>query len=453
VKGAWRLAARNLRRNRRRNVATGLAIAFGFAGLAVLAGYISRVDSFLRTTSVYLQHSGHVVVYHADGLDKAIAKPARYSLTPEEQAAIRKAAANDPRIDLVTGYLKGMGLVSNGCRSVPFIAIGMDPEAQRRILTTLAVSTFSGDFGKTVRGRHLYEYPGRDDAIGLAFGLATLLGKKRVHDDFPSPVPLVPLPDCSAGNAAASFAADANVQLAGVTVDGSITAIDAEVVNIFHTPTTEADDQVIHAKLPALQRLYDTDAVTCMAVFLKDDRDAKRVAADLRRKLSGAGVPVDIYDFTDERVNPYYAGSMDFLYSMAFFILLIVSTVVVLGVMNSTTLTVYERSREFGTLRAVGYTRSQVTGLVVRELALLAALGVAGGFAGAHAAAAAVRLAGVRISPPGVPGTMQVIVTPPTMLSIALAILLSLLSLAVGWVVARRRLSERTSDLLIAVSA
>lgn len=453
MRGGWRLAARNLGRNRRRNLATGLAVALGFAGLAVLGGYVTRVDAFLRTNAVYLQHGGHVVVYHADGLDRAVARPSRYTLTPSHQAAIRAAAAADPRIAFVAGYLKGMGLAGNGCRSIPFFALGVDPAAQRRILTDPQVTTFSADLARPVRGRQLFEYADVDDRVGLAAGLAALLGKTRVHDDFKGPAPLTRLPECSARDAAAAFASDASVQLAGMTFDGSITALDAEAVNIFHTPADETEDQVIQATLPTLQRLYDTDAVTYMAVFLHDWRNADSVANDLRATLRTAGVPVAVYQFSDERVNAYYAGSMAFIRSMAGFIVLIVAAVVVLGVMNSTTLTVYERSRELGTLRALGYTRSQVSGLVVREVALLAALGVVCGFGLAHTVAAAVSVAGVRINPPGVPGTMQVVLTPGAGVSLTLAALLVPLSLGVAWVVVRRRLRERTSDLLIAVNA
>jgi len=45
----WRLALRNLARNKRRNFATGMAIALGFAALLALGGYVNRVEKYLRT--------------------------------------------------------------------------------------------------------------------------------------------------------------------------------------------------------------------------------------------------------------------------------------------------------------------------------------------------------------------------------------------------------------------
>jgi putative ABC transport system permease protein len=55
-----------------------------------------------------------------------------------------------------------------------------------------------------------------------------------------------------------------------------------------------------------------------------------------------------------------------------------------IGVMNTTVMSVFERTREFGVLRAVGWTRARVLGLVMGEAVLIsltgAAVGVAMGF-------------------------------------------------------------------------
>lgn len=451
--GAWRIAARNLGRNRRRNLATLLAVALGFAGLALLGGYVTRVEAFLRTNAVYLQHGGHVAVYGRGGLDRAVARPSRHSLSAGDQAAIASAAAADARVAFVAPYLRGMGLAGNGCRSLPFSALGIDPSLEARVLAHPDVVRYSPDLARPLRGRHLFETESVGDRVGLAAGLAALLGKTRVLDDFAGDVPLVRMPVCEGPERAASLAADANLQLAGLTFDGSMAALDAEVVTLFHTPSTDTEDQALHVPLGTLRRLYDTDAATYVALFLHDWRDTPHVAADLRARLARAGVAAEVHEYSDDRVNPYYTGTMAFLGSMAGFIVLVVSAVVVLGVMNATTLTVYERSRELGTLRAVGFTRRQAAGLVVREVALVALVGIAAGFVLAHAVAAAVVQAGVRVSPPGVPGTLQVVVTPPATVALGLAATLVPLALVVAWAVARRRLAERTADLLIAVNA
>jgi hypothetical protein len=55
--------------------------------------------------------------------------------------------------------------------------------------------------------------------------------------------------------------------------------------------------------------------------------------------------------------------------------------------------------------------------------------------------------------PPGVPRAVRLIVTPTPPVSAAVIALLVGLAVAVTWIVARRRLRERTADLLTATSA
>lgn len=449
---AWRLAIRNLRRNRRRNLATGTAVALGYAGLVLFGSYISRIEAFIRTTTVYLQHSGHVCVYREGGLERSQARPARHSLDPAQQQAIADAALADTRVAFVGRYLKGMGLAGNGCRTVPFQATGVEPEAFARALAHPDVQRVSRDFARPLRGRPLPESSDVPGAVGLSSGLARLLGKPRVHDDVKG-VPITAVPACGSPEGAAQVAGDANIQLAGLTFDGSLSAIDAEIVNIFLTPTAETEDQTVLAGLDTLQRLYATEAVTYVGIFLHDAANAAAVAEDLRARLRDRQIPAEVYTFTDSRVNPFYVGSMAFLQSLLLFVGTLITVVVVLGILNSVVLTVYERTREIGTFRALGWRRSQVAGLFLREGIVLAVSGIATGALLATIVATVVNAANIRFSPPGIPGDVQLILWPgPAIYAAVALVLLPLLGL-VSWLVAQRRTRERTGDLLTATTA
>jgi putative ABC transport system permease protein len=232
-----------------------------------------------------------------------------------------------------------------------------------------------------------------------------------------------------------------------------LTAIDGEVVNLFHTPTAETEDQTLVTSLATLQRLYDTDAVTYVGVFLHDHRTAASVARDLQDRLRAGGVSADVYAFNDNRVNPYYVGSMAFLGSLLVFVGTLVTAVVVLGILNSVTLTVYERTREIGTLRALGWRRQQIAGLYLREGLILAGIGIGFGVLLALAIGSAVNAANIRFSPPGVPGQVQLILWPRLDVYATAALILVPLLATVTWIVARRRARERTADLLTATTA
>lgn len=448
----WRIALRNLRRNRRRNLATAAAIALGYAGMALFGGYIWRIELFLRTTTVYLQHGGHVVVYRRGGLEKSLARPSRHSLTLDDQRRVTEAAGADPRVAFSARYLRGMGLAGNGCRTVPFVATGVERDVLRRILTHPDVLHVSPDFARPLRGRPLTDYPDLDGAVGLSAGLARLLGKPRVHDAVRG-APIAPIADCTSPAAVGQIASDANVQLAGLSFDGSISAIDGEIVNTFHAPTAETEDQTVLTSIETLQHLYVTDAVTYVALFLHDADDAHTVASQLQAHLRSQGVPVDVFSYDDERVNPYYVGSMAFLKSLLVFVGALITAVVILGILNSATLTAYERTREIGTFRALGYRRRHVTALFLREGLLIAMAGIAAGLVVAVVVASTVNAANIRFTPPGIPGSVQLVLWPTPRVYLGVALTLLPLASIVNVLVARRRVAEPTADLLTATPA
>ncbi len=451
--GTWRVALRNLARTKRRNAATATAIACGTAGLILLLTYILRIDLFLRTNAIFLQHGGHVAIYERDGLERALARPDRHTLPAEAVALVRRLAAEDARVELAAEYLRGMGLAGNGCRSVPFLATGIDPEVDRFVLDHPAIRGASIQFARPLKGRPIGEATEVAGAVGLTEGLARLLGKPRVHDEFDGRGVVTLVPDCGTPAAAGQIASDANIQLAGLTFDGSLSAIDGEVVNLFTATTDELNNQGVVASLASLRSLYATDRATYVALYLHDEDDADAVADAFRTRLGEAGHAVAVYPFTDATINPYYVGSMSFLWSMVAFIVTLVAAVVGLGLMNAVTLTVFERSREIGTFRAVGYRRRQVVGLFLREMVVLAAAGVAGGIVLAYLAGLVARLLDLRVRPPGVPGEIQVVLIPTGVEIGLVAAAILPLAVVVTWMVARRRVAERTADLLTATTA
>jgi putative ABC transport system permease protein len=144
---------------------------------------------------------------------------------------------------------------------------------------------------------------------------------------------------------------------------------------------------------------------------------------------------------------------MAFLQSLLMFIGTLVTSVVVLGILNSVTLTVYERTREIGTFRALGWRKRQVAGLFLREGLLLAVVGLVAGGVLSVLVASAINAANIRFSPPGIPGEIQLILWPRPVVYATVGIMLLPLLGLVTWVVARRRTRERTVDLLTATAA
>lgn len=454
MRSSWKLALRNLGRNRRRSVATGVAIALGYAGLVLLGGFIQNVNNYLRTVAVYIQHSGHLSIYKKDGLELYRVRPTQYSLSADEQAAIAAVLAKDPDVELSARYLLGTGLASNGCKSVPFIARGLEAELERRIRTHAAVLATAPELSKPLRGVDLASHPELERPLALSSGLARLLGKTKVFDELSGTTPPAEqlVGNCQSPNAARLISADADVQLAGSTDAGVFSAVDGEMVGVISTGMTETEDSAVVTSLRALQSLYDTDRVTYFAVYLKDFSKITERAAKLEAELRAKGLDVSVYPFNSANMNPFYMGTVGFLTAMAGFIALVVFAVVALSILNSMTLSIIERTRELGTLRSLGFTRRQLLGLFVREGVVLTALSMVAGLVLAVVTAGLISLQDIRVKPPGVPGTMKLQMMPDLRLCVGFAVVLAILSLVATVVATRRRARENIVKLMTAVS-
>lgn len=73
------------------------------------------------------------------------------------------------------------------------------------------------------------------------------------------------------------------------------------------------------------------------------------------------------------------AGAIDMMLTLVYALLALAVLIALLGIANTLTLALHERTRELGLLRAVGQTRSQLRSMVRWESVLVAAFGTAGG--------------------------------------------------------------------------
>jgi putative ABC transport system permease protein len=223
------------------------------------------------------------------------------------------------------------------------------------------------------------------------------------------------------------------------------------VVSTFQTALVDTEYTALTTSLDTLQKLYETDAVTYMAVYLARYEDAHAVAALATERLAGTGIAVYTYDHPT--LGQYYVSTLRFIYSVIGFIGLIVVSVIAFAMFNATTLSVLERTREMGTLRALGYKRSHVRGLYAREAALLAVLACAGGLALSTAGSMLVNWMNVRFHPPGAAGALQLMFTPTPALCLVLAVIMVAASVLTALLAVRARLRESVVGLLTAARA
>ena len=107
------LAVRNLLRNRRRSVATLLALAIGSTAVLIFGGYSADIRNTLLTD--YVQSGGHIQIQHKDFYLFGNGNPTSYGIADYDRLidAIEKDPEIKDEIRVVSPTLEFGGLAGN----------------------------------------------------------------------------------------------------------------------------------------------------------------------------------------------------------------------------------------------------------------------------------------------------------------------------------------------------
>lgn len=448
---SWMFALKNLGRNKKRNFATASAIVLGFAGLLLLCGFVIRIEKFFRAATIYMNHTGSVVVYKPEGVQKHLLKPKEFSLTAtEQQAVITAMQTNFPDLEFLAAHIDGFALAGNGCRTFPVRITGVPRDVERRIFEHPMVREHAFELLHMNRGRGLWEYP---DVVtsSLTPKATRRLGKPLTYDEVLArgTYDLPPkIPDCSSPGSRAVIAADSNVQIAVRTFGNALSAMDTEVVNNFSSGYSLLEETAAIVPFDALQKLLETDMATYVAAYLPWDVDTKKAAVKLDGVLQRQGLNLDVFHFGDPKVSPFYHGFMNLIYMMSTFFLSLALLIVTLSVGDTMSTSIMERTREIGTLRAMGFRRSDIINIFAKESILLVSLSVPIGLVVALIIGGIVNALEMKFAVPGVSSDIQIILKVEPWAAFAIGALEVLVALVAGFVTSVRVVRRDICDLL-----
>ena len=147
-----------------------------------------------------------------------------------------------------------------------------------------------------------------------------------------------------------------------------------DVVGVLQ-PTGNEDDGFFYVPLATAQAMFDQpDKLTGISIRLKNPDDAPVVAAKLG-KIKGAEV------ITMGELLGTMMTLMGSAKSLLLSIVMIIIIISALGVLNTVLMSVFERTREIGVMRATGASQAHIFGLVWLETLMLSLLGGIGGLA------------------------------------------------------------------------
>lgn len=349
----FKLALRNILRQKVRTGMTLGVIVFGVVGLILSGGFVADMLAQLGETIIRSQ-SGHLQVMKTGYFAKGGRRPDEYLI--DNADVIRQAIKPQPGIDDVMLRLNFSGLISNGRSDWPIVGEGVEPEREARLGTHLRITA----------GRQLASKD--HNGILLGEGVASTL-KLKPGD---------------------------TVNLLANTPEGALNTLEFSVVGIFQSFSRDFDARAVRIPLAAAQELIASSGANNIVVSLQDTADTDRVAAALKQQFGHQNVEIKTW----VELNDFYSSTVA-LYERQFGVLqAIILVMVLLSVGNSVNMSVFERVGEFGTMMALGNNPRQVFKLVVTENVLLGVVGSLLGIVFGSALAVAISAIGIPMPPP-----------------------------------------------------
>ncbi|HEY0722245.1 MAG TPA: FtsX-like permease family protein [Gammaproteobacteria bacterium] len=348
---AWK----NVLRNRRRALITIVLATIGTAAVLLASGFALATYAALKENSA--RQIGHVVIAHHDYFDNDEETPLGHGLTDAQN--LRTTLRQDPRIAAALPRINYSGLISNGEKSAIFIGTGIDVAGELGV---------DANALKVEQGRALAERTAVD-ALPEVMVAKDLARNLKVH---PGDV----------------------LTLLSTTSDGALNGIDVQVAGIYATGTPEMDERAITTNLDSAQLLLRSSKVSTLSLYLKNLDEAPFIKEQLAQRYPELALRTwnDLADF--------YTKVHD-LYDRIFGVLgIIIVLMVFFAVGNTMSMSITERTREIGTLAALGTARWRIVTNFTMESGIIGLLGGALGALLAGTVAQLVRTFPVMMPPP-----------------------------------------------------
>ena len=408
------LALRNLLRNRRRSLATLLAMAIGSTSILLFGGFSNNVNYELHTRHV--RKDGHLQIQHRDYFLYGSGNPSAYGITDFNN--ILTAIQNDEPLRnmllVATPTLQFGGIAGNYAANVSRTIIGngfvaADINQMRRW----------NDFNLRTEapGSALQGAPA--DAAVVGTGVARVLQlcgalniercsipekeQKTNGATLPDDIAQLSLQETSSVSNT-TVANPRRIEVLVVNARGAPNVTSVEVIRAEEQGVKELDEIYMMMQFAQIQQLmYGASPSKATSIMLQL-RHSQQIPAALARLTPilapfSASQPLAVLDF--RTLNPFYVQTMQMFDTIFGFVFVLIGGIVLFTVSNTMNTTVVERTVEIGTLRAIGLRRAGIRRLFVTEGALLGLCGALLGVVLALVLSTIINRIGMLWLPPG----------------------------------------------------
>jgi len=353
LKFAWQ----NTLRNRRRSLVTVAIAALGTAAILLAGGF--ALFTYQALAQAAARNTGHLIVGLPAQFTKDEDTPLQHGL--DNADALKATLLADPAVRQVLPRIAFSGLVSNGDKSTVMLATGVEPDAEFAV---------KGPFLNVIAG-HVLASGAKDAEVMLGEGLAKSLKAQP----------------------------GTSLTLLASTTDGALNALDVTVKGVFSTGVPDIDKRLVYTDIATALKLLNTQRVSTLGVFL-NRMDATSPA---QQRIAAANPKLTVQTWLDQA---FFYQSVRGLYNRIFGALgLIIGVIVVFVVTNAMAMAIIERTREIGTLRALGTLPSQLLRTLALEGMVLGGIGAACGALLAFGVSMLLYVVPVQMPPP--PGSSR----------------------------------------------
>ena len=327
------MAWRNIWRNPRRSVLTILAIAFACLLLVFMLSFQFGSYETLINSSVTI-HTGHLQVqdkgYQDDpDIRKVIAQPERIAAILHTMQTVQALSLR----------CQTFALVSSPNRTMGAMVVGIDPRLEAEV-STLEELVRQGTYLST-------SAPGQNLAGAL---VGRLLARNL------------------------QVAPGDEITLLGQGRDGSIAATVLQVNGIFASGLEDFDRQTLHIPLRAFQDVFFMENAVHNVVVLADELGSvQSIQAALNKSFPEDSNLVAL-SWDELQPGLKQAITLDLISGGIFYLILVI--VVAFSILNTFLMNIFERTREFGIMMAMGTRPGRLTRLVLMESVSMTLIGI-----------------------------------------------------------------------------
>lgn len=325
-----KLALRNITRHRLRSLLSVTMIAGAVAAVILFQGFSSYSLDSLKIIAAENQFG-----------NMQIAKDKFWNPGKESRSEklfllndLEELKSKFPMIKGLSGRLSFFGLISNGDLSVGGKVIGVDPAGEPQFYKSMKIT--DGKF---------FDNNGAKEAM-----VGKLLAKQM------------------------NVAAGDDITVLTNTVDGVMNAMDLKITGIYSAGIDEIDSQVIYLPLNVTQEILDTKLVDIGVLKFDQLEQAEANHFQINEELKKNNPTLFAKSWRElavlfRQVDKFYSVQNRLIEA-------ILLALMFLGILNTVSMTVVERTGEIGTLRSLGESRKDIVSQFVLESAFLSVIGI-----------------------------------------------------------------------------